>query len=131
MIAGSAPLWWQSEWPTRDAADRRVGEYMAASLPSLDANDLLYQVGASSDYDPSAALGTITAPILWINSADDFINPPELGIAEAQANRLAHGRFVLLPATVATRGHGSHTWATLWKNQLVELLKATEPTASH
>ena len=130
MIAGSAPLRWQSEWPTRDAADKRVAEYMAGSIPGLDANDLLYQVGASRDYDPSAELGAITAPVLWINSADDFINPPELGIAEAQAKRLARGRFVLLPATVATRGHGSHTWARLWKGELISFLKATEPSAS-
>jgi len=129
MIAGSAPVWWQSEWPTRDTADRRVAEYTAGSLPSLDANDLLYQVGASRDYDPSPALPSIAAPVLWINSADDFINPPELGIAEAQAKRLRHGRFVLLPASTTTRGHGSHTWAALWKDELVSFLQATEPAA--
>jgi homoserine O-acetyltransferase len=130
MIAGSAPVWWQSAWPTREAADKRVGEYLAASVPWLDANDLLYQVGASRDYDPAGALGAITAPVLWINSADDFINPPELGIAEVQAKRLAHGRFVLLPATTSTRGHGSHTWAALWKGELIAFLKATETPVS-
>lgn len=125
QIAGSAPLYLQSTYPTRDSADRRVVESTDASLSTLDANDLLYQVSASRDYDPSARLAAIRAPVVWVNSADDFINPPELGIAEAQAKRLAHGRFVLLPISERTRGHGSHTWATLWKADLVALLDET------
>ena len=126
MIAGSAPIYFQSAFGTRDAADQRVVEYTRASLAALDANDLLYQVSASRDYDPSAQLGDIRAPVLWINSADDFINPPELGIAEAQAHRLPHGRFLLLPASDRTRGHGSHTWAALWKSELERLLTETD-----
>jgi len=125
LIAGSAPLYMQSAFPSRESADQRVVEYTNASLSSLDANDLLYQVNASRDYDPSARLDEISAPVLWINSADDFINPPELGIAEAQASRLRHGRFVLLPASEHSRGHGSHTWAALWKSELVALLAET------
>ena len=125
LIAGSAPLYVQSAFPTRDRADQRVVEYTDASLATLDANDLLYQVSASRDYDPSARLGEIRAPVLWINSADDFINPPELGIAEAQARRLQHGRFLLLPISDRTRGHGSHTWAVLWKSELAALLEET------
>ena len=127
LIAGSAPLYMQAAFPSRDGADQRVVEYTNASLAALDANDLLYQVSASRDYDPSARLGEIRAPVLWINSADDFINPPELGIAEAQVKRLPHGRFVLLPASEHTRGHGSHTWAALWKSELVALLAETAP----
>ncbi|MBS0393092.1 MAG: alpha/beta fold hydrolase [Proteobacteria bacterium] len=126
VIAGSAPLYFQSAYPTREAADQRVAESTRASLATLDANDLLYQVGASHDYDPAARLGDIRAPVLWINSADDFINPPELGIAEAQVKRLAHGRFVLLPVSERTRGHGSHTWAALWKSELTAFLHETE-----
>lgn len=129
LIAGSVPLYMQSAFPTRDSADHRVIEYTNSSLATLDANDLLYQVSASRDYDPSARLGEIRAPVLWINSADDFINPPELGIAEAQAKRLAHGRFVLLPISERTRGHGSHTWAALWKAELASLLDATAARA--
>jgi homoserine O-acetyltransferase len=125
LIAGSAPIYMQAAFPNRDSADQRVIEYTNASLASLDANDLLYQVSASRDYDPAARLGEIQARVLWINSADDFINPPELGIAEAQAKRLRHGRFVLLPAGERTRGHGSHTWAVLWKSELVALLAET------
>jgi homoserine O-acetyltransferase len=126
LIAGSAPLYNQATLPTRDAADQRVADYTASSLASLDANDLLYQVSASRDYDPSLQLAEIRAPVLWINSADDFINQPELGIAEAQAKRLSNGRFVLLPISDRTRGHGSHTWAVLWKAELVKFLAETE-----
>ena len=130
LLAGSAPLYMQAEWPTRDAADQRVAEVTTSSLATLDANDLLYQVGASRDYDPSRQLESISAPVLWINSADDFINPPELGIAQVEARRLRNGRFVLLPISPNTRGHGSHTWAALWKEELLGLLERTGERAN-
>jgi homoserine O-acetyltransferase len=126
MVAGLAPLPAQIAQPTREAADKFVDDYFAARMPPLDANDLIYQVAASRNYNPSPKLESITAPVLWINSADDFINPPELGIAEVQAKRLKRGTFVLLPASEKTRGHGSHTVAALWKDRLAALMKATE-----
>jgi len=126
MVAGLSPLPTQIAAPTRAAADKAVDDYFTARMPALDANDLIYQVAASRTYDPSPQLETITAPVLWINSADDFINPPELGIAEAQAKRLKNGTFVLLPISEKTKGHGSHTWAVLWKDRLATFLKATE-----
>ena len=129
LIAGTAPLYAQATLPTRDAADQRVVEYTNAQLATLDANDLLYQVSASRDYDPSGRLGEIRAPVLWVNSADDFINPPELGIAEKCVRELKHGRFVLLPISERTRGHGSHTWAVLWKSELVALLEESARAA--
>ena len=126
LLAGSAPLPWQIAEPTRDAADAFVDGYFKNGLRDLDANDLLYQVDSSRNYDPSAGLEKITAPVMWINSADDFINPPELAIAERQVKRLPKGTFVLLPATADTHGHGSHTWAALWQDRLAALLKASE-----
>jgi homoserine O-acetyltransferase len=126
VIAGSAPLLMQKTWPSRDAADQYVGDTIAKDLATLDANDFLYQVDASRNYDPSAALGTIEARVMWVNSADDFINPPELGIAETKVKEIPHGRFVLIPISDQTHGHGTHTWAAVWKDYLAELLKATE-----
>ena len=126
VIAGSAPLLMQKTWPSRDAADQYVGDTIAKDLASLDANDFLYQVDASRNYDPSAALGTIKARVMWVNSADDFINPPELGIAETKVKEIPHGLFVLIPISDQTHGHGTHTWAAVWKDYLAELLKATE-----
>ncbi len=122
MIAGSAPVLWQSQFPDREAADRRVTEYVNDELRDLDANDLMYQVAASRDYDPSAQLANISAPLMWINSADDFINPPELGIAEREVKKIPRGKFLLLPVSEHTHGHGTHTWAELWQDQLRELL---------
>ncbi|HKE13793.1 MAG TPA: alpha/beta fold hydrolase [Kofleriaceae bacterium] len=121
-LAGSAPLADQAHMPTRDAAD----EWLAAHRREpIDANDLLYAIASSSDYDPSRDLEKITAPVMFVNSADDFINPPELGVAEREIKRVAKGRFVLIPASDATHGHGTHTWAVFWKKYLVELLAAT------
>ena len=77
--------------------------------PSPDANNMIYYLNASRNYDPSANLERITAPVLWINSADDYINPPELGIAEKMVKRIPHARFILIPISDATRGHGTHT----------------------
>jgi homoserine O-acetyltransferase len=126
-IAGSAPAQMQKSLPTAADADRYLRDYLARTLPTLDANDLVYQVESSRDYDPSAHLEAITAPVMWINSADDFINPPELRIAERMAPRLPHGRFVLLPVSDLTHGHGTHTWAAAWKDELAELLRQSEP----
>lgn len=125
-IAGANPLALQAQYPTRAAADAYADEAVKRGFAGRDANDLIYQVSASRTYDPSKGLERITAPVTWINSADDFINPPGLGIAEPAAKRLKNGRFRLIPATPDTKGHGTHTWAKFWKVDLVELLKRSE-----
>jgi homoserine O-acetyltransferase/O-succinyltransferase len=130
LIAGSAPIQMQLALPTRDAADQFLEKFMQRELEDLDANDLLYQVGASRDYDPSSGLEKIKVPLTQVNSADDFINPPELGIAEREIKRVKGGRFVLLPASDQTHGHGTHTWAALWQQHLAQLLQASQPTAN-
>jgi homoserine O-acetyltransferase/O-succinyltransferase len=121
VIAGSAPLLMQKNLPTREAADKFTEEQEKRS-ESLDANDLLYQVNASRNYDPSPQLEKITVPVMWINSADDFINPPELGIAQKESPLLKNGTFILLPISETTHGHGTHTWAINWKQYLQQLL---------
>jgi homoserine O-acetyltransferase len=130
LIAGSAPIQMRLALPTRDAADEFLRTFMQRELANLDANDLLYQVGASRDYDPSADLEKIKVPLTQVNSADDFINPPELGIAEREIKRVQHGQFELLPASDQTHGHGSHTWAVLWQQYLAQLLEASKPAAN-
>jgi homoserine O-acetyltransferase len=125
LIAGSAPLHMQKNLPTRDAADEYIENYMKTRMAGLDANDLLYQVNASRNYSPSPKLGLIKAPVMFVNSADDFINPPELGIAEREIKKVKNGRFVLLPESLETHGHGTHTWAAVWKQYLEELLKSS------
>jgi len=127
LIAGSSPIQMQMALPTRDAADEFRHKYMSLEIPDLDANDVLYQFNASRNYDPSGGLDKITARVLWINTADDFINPPELGIAEREIKRVKNGRFVLLPASEQMHGHGTHTWAAVWQQYLRELLAASEP----
>jgi homoserine O-acetyltransferase len=126
LIAGSAPIQMQITLPTRDAADEFIGKYMPREMETLDANDFLYQVNASRDYDPSAGLEKIKAPLLQINSGDDFINPPELGIAEREIKRVKNGRFILLPASDQTHGHGTHTWAAVWQQYLQQLLETSK-----
>ena len=125
IIAGSAPVLMQKTLPARDAADKYVADSVEPRMANLDANDLLYNVNASRNYDPSPHLEDIVAPVLWINSADDFINPPELGIAEKESQRLKHGKFVLLPISENTHGHGTHTWAVAWKDHLIKFLAET------
>jgi homoserine O-acetyltransferase len=126
LMAGSAPIQMQLALPTRAAADEFLQKYLTKELADLDANDLLYALGASRDYDPSADLEKIKAPLLLINSADDFINPPELGIAQREIERVKNGRFILLPASEQTHGHGTHTWAAVWQQYLGELLEASQ-----
>jgi homoserine O-acetyltransferase len=125
VIAGSAPLFMQQRLPTRDDADK-YAQNMEKSAATLDANDLMYQVNSSRNYDPSPQLEKITVPVMWINSADDFINPPELGIAEKESPRLKSGTFILLPISDRTRGHGTHTLAAVWKAYLEQLLEKSK-----
>ena len=122
IIAGSAPLVMQKNLPTRDAADKYLDDTEKRIIASIDANDALFAVSASRNYDPSANLDKITAPVMFINSADDFINPPELGIAEREIKNVTHGRFVLLPISDKTHGHGTHTDAAVWQQYLKQLL---------
>ncbi len=122
LVMGSAPLVMQKAAPTRAAAEAYVDRYVARADAATDANDLIFYMNASRNYDPSAELGKIKVPVLWINSADDFINPPELKIAEKMMGQMAHVKFVLIPISDETRGHGTHTQAALWKDYLVELL---------
>ncbi len=123
FIMGSSPLQLQKAAPTRDAADALIQKWLAARIKDTDANNLLYNWNASRNYDPSARLGTISVPVMWINSADDVINPPELGIAEKMVKRMPHATFVLIPTSDATRGHGTHTMAAVWEQYLVTLLQ--------
>jgi homoserine O-acetyltransferase len=126
QVAGFAPLYLQKAYPTPDAADAYIVDRIVKDLPTRDANDLIYQLSASYDYDPSAALERIKVPMTWVNSSDDFINPWDYGIAEKAAARLPDARYVIIKATDQTRGHGTHTWAKFWKDELVDLLKRTE-----
>jgi homoserine O-acetyltransferase len=126
IIAGSAPLHMQEDLPTRDAADKYLDDTMRRITASLDANDMLYAVNSSRNYDPSPKLENIRAQVMYINSGDDFINPPELGIAQREIKRVKNGRFVLLPASEQTHGHGTHTWAAVWQGYLRELLERSE-----
>lgn len=128
LIAGSAPLHMQEELPTREAADKFLEDSMMRITPSLDANDVLYAVSASRNYNPSPKLETIQAKVTFINSGDDFINPPELGIAEREIKRVKNGTFILLPASEHTYGHGTHTHAAVWQQYLKELLDRSGKT---
>ncbi len=127
LLAGGAPLQLQKNYPTRESVEKYVDQSIARSDASTDANNMIFYLNASRNYDPSQKLATITAPVLWINSADDFINPPELGIAEKMVRAMPNAKFILLPITDATRGHGTHTQAAIWKDYLVDFLAHTEP----
>ncbi len=127
MIMGSSPLQMQKQAPTREAAEKYVDQFLARTMAATDANNMIFYLNASRNYDPSPHLEKIAAPVLWINSADDYINPPELGIAETMVKRMPSARFILIPISDATRGHGTHTVAAVWKDYLSEFMKATEP----
>ena len=125
-IMGTAPLQLQKAAPTRAEAEAYIDMALATAMARTDANDLMYYMNASRNYNPAPKLGTITVPVLWINSADDFINPPELGIAQKMVGTMPRAKFVLIPVSDATRGHGTHTTAAVWKDYLAEFMRVTE-----
>lgn len=125
-LVGSNPLRRQREAPTRADADRVIDSYVAGYIKANDANNILYALEASADYDPSPGLERITAPLLAVNSADDIVNPPELQILEREIKRVPQGRAIMIPLSDKTAGHGTHTLAAVWKQYVVELLRETE-----
>jgi homoserine O-acetyltransferase len=125
FLMGSNPLLRYHEGPTRKEADALIEREVAARLENLDANDLLYSVESSYDYDPGPALEKIRASLLAINFGDDLINPPELGILDRQIKLVKHGRALVIPMSAETVGHGTHTKAVVWKRHLERLLKET------
>ena len=127
IVMSSSPLQMQKQAPTRDTAEKLADALLIRMAAGTDANDLIFYWNASRNYDPSPALEKITVPVLWINSADDYINPPELGIAEKLAPRMPRARFILLPISDQTRGHGTHTYAAVWKDYLADFMRQTEP----
>ncbi len=122
FVMTSAPLVQQRTAPTRDKADSSIDATLDAGMRRMDSNDMLYAFDASRNYDPSLHLTAITAPLLAINSADDQVNPPELGIMERLMPQVKHGRYLLLPISPITRGHGTHTVAAAWKTPFTEFL---------
>ena len=122
----SNPVSRQKEAPTLAKTDEVLNKFVEQIVKADDANDVLYAVEASHDYDPGPNLEKISAPLLAINSADDLINPPELGILEHEIKRVPHGRAMVIPFSDNTRGHGSHTIAALWRDELITLLQETE-----
>jgi homoserine O-acetyltransferase len=126
MLMTSVPLQWQKELPTRAAADSALAARTARTLAAQDANDMIYQFEASREYNPAPHLGQIKAPLFAINSADDQVNPPELGLMEREIGKVAHGRYILIPISDQTRGHGTHSLPAVWGQYLAELLAMTE-----
>ncbi|MFN2507210.1 MAG: hypothetical protein ABR589_00365 [Chthoniobacterales bacterium] len=122
-LMSSNPLLRQEQAPTLAKSDEELDKFVTDYLQTGDANDVLYALEASHDYDPAPGLERIRAPLVAVNFADDLINPPELGILEREIKRVPKGRAVTIPLSDKTRGHGSHTVAALWKRELETLLK--------
>jgi homoserine O-acetyltransferase/O-succinyltransferase len=128
MMMTSSPLQWHKNGPTREAADKWYEDQITSRLASTDANDMLYYYNASRAYNPAPNLEKITAAVLAINSADDVVNPPELGLMEKLMPRVKRGRYILIPTSDQTRGHGTHSLPAVWGGYLAEFLKALSPT---
>ena len=122
-LVGSNPILRQKDAPSLADADRVIDQYVANYIKTGDANDIIYALESSRDYDPGPALERIKAPLLAVNSADDIVNPPELGILEREIKRVPHGKAVVIPLSDKTTGHGTHTLAAVWKDYLAELLE--------
>jgi homoserine O-acetyltransferase/O-succinyltransferase len=123
LIMGSSPLRMQKEEPTRDQADAALEKFVTDRMKATDANDMIYYFDASRNYNPEPQLEKITAPLTAINSADDQINPPELRIMDRDIQRVKKGKYILLPITPETRGHGTHSWPAIWQQHLADLLQ--------
>jgi homoserine O-acetyltransferase len=125
VIAGGSPLNLQKTYPTREAAKAYAEQAVDRYIGEMDANDTIYQFESSRNYNPWPNLEKITAPMMWVNSADDFINPRNLDVPQKAVKRMKNARFRLIPESSDTHGHGTHTWAKFWKADLSGLLART------
>ena len=126
FLMSSNPVIRQKQGPTLKEADEYFEKTVGTTLATMDANDQLYAIESSYDYDPGPSLERIQAPLVAVNSADDLINPPELNILEREVKRVKQGRAIVIPLSDATMGHGTHSEAVVWKKYLSELLQETE-----
>jgi homoserine O-acetyltransferase len=126
FVAGAAPLYYQAQYPTRTEAITYAQDRVASGIKELDANDLIYQLDSSRNYNPWPNLGRIRVPLTWVNSADDFINARNLDVPQRAMKRMPTAHFRLIAETPDTRGHGTHTWAKFWKSDLISLLARSE-----
>ncbi len=126
MIMSSVPLQWQKDAPTKSSAELFLDKYLINAAKGKDANDMIYQFDASRVYNPAPYLQNIKAPLLAINSADDQINPPELKVLDTAIQKVAKGKYILLPISSETRGHGTHSLPKIWGNYLRVFMKETE-----
>lgn len=127
LLMASGAGQFQRENPTREQTDKTLEHFVESGMASDDANDFIYAFDASRNYDPSPKLDQIKIPVMFVNSADDQINPPELGIAEQEIKKVKNGRFVLIPTSEQTRGHGTHSLPAIWKQYLEQLMKESQP----
>ena len=130
MMMTSSPIGWHKSGPTRDAADKWYEDQVKARVAATDANDMLYQFNASREYDPSPNLEKITTHLLAVNSADDVVNPPELVLMEKLMPRVKHGKYILIPTSDQTRGHGTHSLPLVWGRYLQDFMKSLEPAGT-
>ena len=126
LVEITSPIRMQRQCPTRETADAALKDFVDSRIRDSDANDVLYAWDASRNYDPSGKLDQIKAAVMWVNSADDAVNPPDLGIAEDRIKKVKQGRFVLLPISDLTHGHATHSYPTAWKQYMAELLEQTK-----
>jgi homoserine O-acetyltransferase len=125
FLMSNNPVERQKEAPTRKAADRVLDDYVSRTIRTMDANDVLYAIESSADYDPAPELERIAVPLVAINFEDDLINPPELGILEREIGRVKRSKAMVIPRSERSRGHGTHTLAAVWKEHLIALLGET------
>jgi homoserine O-acetyltransferase len=126
IFMSSSPLQMQKTAPTRVQAEELLDKTETRYLSILDANNVIYAFDASRNYNPDPYLDKIKAPLLAINSADDEVNPPELGIMEKEIVKVAKGKYILLPISDQTSGHGTHSNPVVWGQYLKQFMADTE-----
>jgi homoserine O-acetyltransferase/O-succinyltransferase len=120
MVSSTAQL--SQRLTSVDGTDSYIRTNVATTRAASDANDILYRLEASFDYNPEPDLGKIKAPLLSILFADDQLNPIELGVIQREMPNVHGGRYVIIPAGPATQGHRSQVNATLWRDPFATFL---------
>jgi len=124
MMIDSAPAL-QSEIPDQQAAGKFL-ETTTQQAEHTDANDILYSIKSSFDYDPRPGLAKITTKLFALNFADDEFNPASLHVLEQTVPTLKQGRYIVQPGTPSSIGHYMMTRPDLWAGHVAEFMRWVE-----
>lgn len=124
MIDGVPNL--QEEVPTSDKADAFLRSIKQQGA-GLDANDLLYSLESSRDFNAEPDLGKITTKVFALNFADDEFYRDSLQVLQRDTPKLKQAQIMVRGLSAGSAGHFTMAHPQLWKDQAADFMSWSNP----